>query len=371
MKEKIFLIDVSHIIYSYYSIYGFKEDIDYKLSSDGKKVKILNTKPFEYLFSFLNHVSGNGTHRIVIIGDRSQKSRIEYFKRLSHIEDGYKEHRKKDLGRIMFKKVFEAILKASEHKMIYRDNFEADDILFEVINTLKNEDLEIYFLANDFDLVPLIDDNVHFFRKVKFKDTSSLYSHPRINGYSLITKESYEDYFKNVYTTKNLKVPYNTMLLVKMIRGDKSDNIPGIKGVTPKKYNAFIENLETKHSDFIDYFKYYNWGREFVNINTDKKYSKLNEVPIEELKNKEIKAFFTPPKEILTMKEILCDYFDEEEINLIIDRYNGMNLNTAFFLNDDEFERRPIILDKKMFNNSMFNYSKILQVINKPLVIEN
>ena len=51
--------------------------------------------------------------------------------------------------------------------------------------------------------------------------------------------------------TKGVHVPYNSILLFKMIRGDKSDNIVGVKGVGPKAYNKFISQMTDEENSKI------------------------------------------------------------------------------------------------------------------------
>ena len=80
------------------------------------------------------------------------------------------------------------------------------------------------------------------------------------------------------------------MLLFKMIRGDKSDNVAGAcKGYGGKKYSALMEKMQEDGVDFPNVFRY---GNDF------------NEV----------------------MKPVLDKYFTEEEVEKMEFIYQGIGL---------------------------------------------
>ena len=172
----------------------------------------------------------------------------------------------------------------------------------------------------------------------------------------MISKSNYESYFKTIGMTKDVKVPYNSILLFKMIRGDKSDNIAGVKGVGAKSYNKFIEQMT---EDEIQKFKYYDWTIEAHNKTKNVTYYDYDEIPLEEIKSDEFEVRYKEPKELKELALIIKKYFSTEVAKEVIIKYRGMALNAAYNFNDSEFDRKPIHLNSKVLDLSNFDSSKI------------
>lgn len=113
----------------------------------------------------------------------------------------------------------EEILKAFNIPIVKKDGFEGDDILGTVAKYVRsskwsNENLELYILSGDRDLLQLVDENIKVCLPAgSFKD---LVAYDR------------EGTFKYLGLYPEQLVDY------KGIAGDSSDNIPGIKGVGSK-----------------------------------------------------------------------------------------------------------------------------------------
>ena len=213
----------------------------------------------------------------------------------------------------------------------------------------------------------MIDDEVTLYRRSPRSNSSHLEPHPFIYNYEMIGKDNYEAYFKTIGMTKEVHVPYNSILLFKMIRGDKSDNIAGVKGVGPKSYNNFISQMTDEE---IQKFKYYDWTIEAHNKTKDITYYDYDEIPLEEIKTDEFEVRYKEPKELKELALIIKKYFSTEVAKEIIIKYRGMALNAAYKFDDSEYDRKPIHLNKKVLELSNFNSSKISyeNVINIDLV---
>jgi 5'-3' exonuclease len=101
------------------------------------------------------------------------------------------------------------------------DIVEADDSIAYYISKLKKDE-KVVIISNDRDLCQLIDDRVGMYV---------------INLKTIVTKDNYLKHFDHHYT--NLK-------LIKMISGDTSDNIKGIKGISEKTIKKYFPEIVEK-----------------------------------------------------------------------------------------------------------------------------
>jgi len=137
----------------------------------------------------------------------------------------YKATREKDddfMGGLFFKMVYkDKLLERTGADMILYENYmEADDIIGVTANYIKDNhigDYRIYIIANDMDYLQLWDDKCDIIN---------------LQGKRLVEKKnSYPDGDKNLF--------------VKMVLGDKSDNIPPVfKKCSVKEAENYYENLE-------------------------------------------------------------------------------------------------------------------------------
>ena len=174
---------------------------------------------------------------------------------------------------------------------LYRaGGYEADDLIFNMIRVIKEKDTStpIDIITNDSDLLPLVDEQVSvYIRGTREYNEDGC---PPRRLYYQVTPRSWDEYLSYASAYKNYTIPYNSMLLFKMIRGDKSDNVAGAcKGYGGKKYSALMEKMQEDGVDFPNVFRY---GNDF------------NEV----------------------MKPVLDKYFTEEEVEKMEFIYQGIGL---------------------------------------------
>lgn len=142
-----------------------------------------------------------------------------------HIDDE-NESKADQIGRLI------QYLKCLPIKILSLDKVEADDIIaFLSVETTKNTKTKAYIVSSDKDFLQLVDN--------------------QITVYSAVEKE--------FYTPKKVKEkygiePYN-FLTYKILMGDGSDKIPGVKGLGPKKLpKIFPELFEDKIFTLNDVF---------------------------------------------------------------------------------------------------------------------
>ena len=130
----------------------------------------------------------------------------------------------------------EEILKAFNIPIVKKDGFEADDILGTIAKYVRdskwsNENLELYILSGDRDLLQLVDESIRVcLPSGSFKDLVA-YDRESTFKYLGLYPEQIADF--------------------KAIAGDSSDNIPGVKGVGQKTALQLLE----KYGDLDNIYK--------------------------------------------------------------------------------------------------------------------
>lgn len=152
---------------------------------------------------------------------------------------------------------------------------------------------------------------------------------------------NYQEYMEGLSAYKTLAVPYNTVLLTKLLRGDKSDEIPAYPKFTPKKYKELIASLQEDGYDLSDICRYDN---PIPVISYRGSEEPIPEELIESTPKEQKMIKFKEPACLTKLCNILEDYLDEDIIEHVRFIYNGINLNGAFVGLPDGFNRRPATL---------------------------
>ena len=197
----IIVIDNSYYVFNRYyaTIRWFKQkdetnDIDHKAIIENKEFIIAFIKHFEADIKKLLRKFKTNKSNIVFCIDCPRSAIWR-----NNIYDKYKQSRvKKDNFNSDIFDLFEDYLSKNEYKTCKYDNLEADDIAYLIQNKL-NKIAKIVIITNDGDYLQMYSNNVRIFN-MQFKDLS-------------------------------LKINYSPSieLLLKIIMGDKSDNISKIQ----------------------------------------------------------------------------------------------------------------------------------------------
>ncbi len=107
------------------------------------------------------------------------------------------------------------------------DKIEADDTIAYIAHTLLNEDVTI--MSSDQDFLQLVNERITVWSPTKKK-----FYTPRM---------VMDDY----------GVPAHNFLMYKVLMGDKSDNIEGVKGLGPKKLPKIVPDLLTQNTLDLDF----------------------------------------------------------------------------------------------------------------------
>jgi len=114
--------------------------------------------------------------------------------------------------------------------LLFIDGMEADDLIYELPQSFYNESKEINIVSNDQDFLQLVNDKVN----VYLPSRKEIYNKSKI-----------EEKFQ--YKSSNFK-------LGKILLGDSSDNIPGVKGLGPNKLLKLFPELKDRNLSLKDIY---------------------------------------------------------------------------------------------------------------------
>lgn len=122
------------------------------------------------------------------------------------------------------------ILTSAGYNTYQLDGCEADDLVYTLVQKHKDDFDITYIYTPDLDLcVNISSDNKVVLQRYKWN-----------KGYQLINAANFSSL---MLSELKCNIPFNCILLYKATVGDKSDNIPGIKGFGPKAFNTLLQNF--------------------------------------------------------------------------------------------------------------------------------
>ena len=206
----------------------------------------------------------------------------------------------KDAMKIQFSRLLD-YLDLLPVNVISIDKIEADDTIAYIAHTLMNEDVTI--MSSDQDFLQLVNDRITVWSPTKKK-----FYTPRM---------VMDDY----------GVPAHNFLMYKALMGDKSDNIPGVKGLGPKKLPKILPDLLTQNTLNLDFIlEYAGKGEEPMHkrISESATQLQLNE-ELMDLKNPpisgelklQITRLIESPINLLSRNEFIIMYNEDQLGNAI------------------------------------------------------
>ena len=177
--------------------------------------------------------------------------------------DAFKDAREeKDAMKIQFSRLIE-YLDFLPINVISIDKIEADDTIAYIAHTLLDEDVTI--LSADQDFLQLVDERITVWSPTK----------------------------KKFYTPRMVEadygVPAHNFLMYKVLMGDKSDNIEGVKGLGPKKLPKIVPDLLTQTTLDLDFIL------EHAGKGEEPMHKKISESEIQLRLNEELMDLKNPP----------------------------------------------------------------------------
>jgi len=117
------------------------------------------------------------------------------------------------------------ILEALNIPVIEKEGFEADDIIGTLAKRFADKEIEILILTGDLDTLQLVDDHIKIYTFKKGLSDAVIYNEEEIE--------------------KRYGLKAAQMIDYKALRGDPSDNIPGVKGIGEKGAAGLIKQFAT------------------------------------------------------------------------------------------------------------------------------
>lgn len=368
-RRRIIIIDVSHLFYKF--AFGGAKALSSTIMVDGLPTRVDTTLP-AYTIKTVHRWSNGGINPTVVCFDGAgcSRSRKAYFLQNKTGESSsYKEGRETQDSRF-----YEGInltmnlLMQGGVTCLKGEGYEADDLIKATVDIAKQKypDLPIDVITGDADLVPLVDDQVSVFlssRKLTWAEEKEIEK----MHYVQLTPNNYQDYMESLTAFKNLSVPYNTVLLTKCLRGDKSDGVVGYPKFTPTKYNNLINSLVEDGYDLGSLCYYDAPTSQICYRGTEEP---VPEDLVESTPKEQMFLKFGEPPCLTRLCEILSDYLDEDIVNHVRFTYLGINLNAAFTGLPDGFNRKPAKLSIEISGYQAAMLQKAVSVvqINLPLM---
>lgn len=368
---RVIIVDFQHLAYNY--AFGGATALSTTLMINGSPMVVDTTIP-ALSIKQLHRLADKGFNPLVVCfdGQYSTKSKKYYFATKNGVAVdggvvGYKEGRHSQNDRF-----YEGINLTQNFLLkggvccLRAENYEADDLIKAAVDKAKEiyPNLPIDIFTGDQDLVPLVDEQVSVFLR-STKLTWAVSKELERPHYVQLTPDNYQSYMETLTEFKNLQVPYNTVLLKKLLRGKKADNIPAIPKMTPTKYNKIINGLIEDGYNLSELCVYDAPVSTICYRDTEKPIPDdiVATIPKEQ---KMIK--FSDPPALVRLLEVLSKYLSDEELKHVHDTYIGVNLNGAF-TNLGDYNRRPAVLKAEIKGYDMVKLQQEVAVlkINLPL----
>lgn len=288
MKRYV-LIDFNHLAHKFIMM----EPLSATITVNGYPEVVDTTIPNGAIKNVYNY-SNQGTYYTGVFLEGGSGARKKYFAQAqAGGKSGYKGGRtnKNALHRGIDLSVQ---LMADGGVSLYRiPDFEADDVLASMVNQIKESDpnTPIDVITNDSDLLPLVDEQVSVY--IRGKRQFAEEGCPVRRLYFQVTPRTWDDYLSYRSDTKGYLIPYNSMLLYKLIKGDKADEFEGaVKGYGKVKYSNLMQDMM---DDGVPFDKFFRYGNDFNKV----------------------------------MRPLLEIYFSVEEVDRMEFIYNGINPKRA------------------------------------------
>lgn len=354
MQKRVQIIDFNHMAYNFF--YS-QHRLSTRVLIDGDPVDkdtTIQNNAIKNIFRWSN----KGLNPTAVCFDRKVVSRKVFWQtNFQGMEIGsgkeYKGNREK-MPEAMYEAISdcENILRTAGVAVFAQPNYEADDLIFACVQYAKKafHGYKIDIITNDADLLPMVDSDVSVFLRSK-KGTWAESKELEKNHYIQITPDNYQEVVENLSAYKGFMLPYNTLLLHKMLRGDKSDQF-GCKDISriysPKKFNDMIINMLADNVDIGSIFRYSPTQYEIVYKDTGELFNGTIEEALASPDKPRLRKRIVTPENLTAILECLAKYssISDEQLDRVKNIYFGMNLNQAYSSENPRLARKEFIVGK-------------------------
>lgn len=363
---RVVIVDSMGLFYKY--AFGGATSLSATIDVDGIPTVVDTTLP-AYTIKQLVRWSNFGCDPLVVCFDcvGSNKSRKAYFAARNGITSGAEPVGYKGSRGVQDSRFYDGVnitrnlLMQGGVSCLKLEGYEADDLIKAAVDKAKIDypDTPIDIITGDQDLVPLVDEQVSVFlasKKMTWAENKDIEK----RGYVQITPANLQTYMEDLTDFKKLLIPYNTVLLKKLLRGKKADDIPAYPKFTPTKYNNLVTSMIEDGYDLGSIFRYgaptaticYRGTEEPIPVEL------IDSVPKE---RKMIK--YSEPPVLTNICNVLSNYLDDDVIDHVRFIYNGINLNGAFTGLPEQFNRRPVKMTAPIQGYVLGNLQKAVSLV--------
>ena len=206
----------------------------------------------------------------------------------------------KDAMKIQFSRLIE-YLSFLPINVISIDRIEADDTIAYITNELVKE--EVIIMSADQDFLQLVDNRVTVWSPIKKK------------------------FYTPQLVMKDYGVPAHNFLMYKVLMGDKSDNLEGVKGLGPKKLPKIVPDLVSQNSLDLDFIlEHASKGEEPMHkkivesidqLHLNKELMDLHNPPVSGELKLQISRLIEAPINLLSRNGFIMMYSDDQLGNAI------------------------------------------------------
>jgi len=348
MEKRVVIVDLNHLAHTYYHS---QHRLSVKVVENGETITkdtTIQNGVLKRIHSWSNH----GYNPVAVCFDRPVPSRKAYFQKafpdmVIGTDKEYKGGREK-MPEDMFIAIadVERILRDSGVSVFAEQGYEADDLVFACIQRAKQlyPGVPIDVVTNDADLLPLVDETVSVFLRSR-KGTYAVSKELEKQHYIQVTPDNFQDVVEDLSSYKGFRIPYNSILLHKLLRGDVSDKI-GRKDISrmfsASKYNAIIDRMLEDGVDFASAFRYGKPTSKILYKGTDKEFAGTLQDALNSPERSNLYQKICNSVELDNILSLLKGYtsLSEEQLDIIEKVYWGMNLNQTYPNTNPRLARR-------------------------------
>lgn len=355
MNKRVVIVDFNHQAHTYFHS---KFRLSARVLVDGnyeEKDTTVQTNCIKNIFRWTN----KGKNPCAVCFDRPVIARKMYFQtQFPDMQIGtegeYKGGRAK-MPDALYDAIqdCELMLRRAGVPVFAETGYEADDLIYACVKRAKEKypGMPIDIITNDADLLPLVDNDVSIFLRSK-KGTYAVSSELEKSKYIQVTPENFQSVVEDLSDYKGFTIPYNSLLLHKLLRGDKSDNYKR-KDISrmfpPTKYNEMIQRMLDDYVNFEEIFRYGDPQTKLIYKDTGEEYKGTMEEALAGPDKSKLYMKICNSEELDVLLEILKEYTDMDEgmLNHIEKMYWGVNLNQPYPNVEKKYMRRAYKVGSK------------------------
>lgn len=355
MKKRVLIVDYNHMVHTYFRS---KFRLSTTVVVNGQRIEkdtTIQSGTIKNIHNWSNH----GANPTAVCFDRRVTSRKAWFQEnlpnmLVGSSGEYKGSRER-MPDAMFEGAADSqhILQQAGVSVFAENNYEADDLVFACVLRAKEKypGLPIDVITNDADLLPLVDDTVSvFIRSVKgtYAEDKSIEK----SKYIQVTPRNYQRVVEDMSAFKGFDMPYNTVLLHKLLRGDSSDEFQDkeiSRMFSPKRYNQFVDKMKEGCIDLSNIFRYGVPTYKILYKGTDREFNGTMKEALASHDKGMLYQKVCNPVELNNILNVLNMYTDlsESQLGMLEKAYWGINLNQAFPNSNSALQRRSYVVGAK------------------------